>query len=93
MNLEEYKAKYSNTKEYTLPSGLMIKVKFPTPLEFLDAGVLEETQTSKILKKFVSLLKIVEPEGLTIEDLNFNDFIYLTNLLGSFFGEEYRNGL
>ncbi|NLH62463.1 MAG: hypothetical protein GX452_13775 [Ignavibacteriales bacterium] len=83
MTIEEYKQLNSRIKHLVFPSGLEIDIELPKPIDFLESGILDAKKGTEMLKMFLALIKL--PDGLTINDLNFTDFIFFQNYLKDFF--------
>jgi hypothetical protein len=82
MNLEEIKklSLKARTVKLTLPSGIEIDFVLPTAGRFLQ--FISKTPTQEDI---VQLLNEGMPEGVKVEDLPLEDFLYLQEALSNFF--------
>lgn len=84
MNLEEYKQKNDRNRHLTFPSGLEIDIVLPSPMDFLESGILDSENKTKMIETFLKSIKF--PEGFSVDDLNLKDFSYLLEFVNNFFG-------
>lgn len=90
ITIEEYKkmSKRERIKKLSFPSGLEFEIELPKASEVLKA--LAEAGKTTEAKAFEIFLKLIEkkfPEGLTIDDLTWKDFSYLSQVVKGFFDQ------
>lgn len=84
MTIDEYKKNNSRIHHIVFPSGLELDIEFPSALQILQSGVIEDnTNPASIANKILTMIKF--PDGFSADDLTFQDLTYLYNQIAAFF--------
>jgi len=88
MNTEEYKRYVANnrTRKIKLPSGFELTFQMP-PAKKIIARLLSQKDIDgkEILKETLEDIEKTFPDGLTLDDLEWEDMMYFINKISDFF--------
>ena len=90
--IKQYKEKSrrERVKDLSFPSGLKFTITLPSGPEVIRAiskVQSKEIGTAEALGVFLKLIEKQFPEGLTLDDLTWQDFSYLNEVIKDFFGQ------